>query len=183
MLKIYDNKFDKFWLSELNHILLNKEGWKANNVANRTTWPHKTSGTHRLLGMVHFRRADDNFIEYGENKSLNKTLIESFKHILNFSGLNLKLLEICSNLQFKGMNGSPHTDGSSKQIAFILTLCDEDLPKNIGGEFIYKPKNKKISFKHGRLIQFPADSLHAGMSFNKPNHPRISIKYVGEFYD
>ena len=67
MLKIYDNKFDKFWLSELNHVLLNKEGWKANNVANRTTWPHKTLGTHRLLGMIHFRRGDENFFQYGEN--------------------------------------------------------------------------------------------------------------------
>ena len=155
MLKIYDNKFDKFWLSELNHVLLNKEGWKANNVANRTTWPHKTLGTHRLLGMIHFRRGDENFIQYGENKSLSKTLIDSFTHILNFSNLKLKLIEISSNLQFKDMNGSTHTDGNSKQVAF----------------------------KHGRIIQFPADSLHAGMSFNKPNYPRISIKYVGEFYD
>ena len=183
MLKIYDNKFDKFWLSELNHVLLNKEGWKANNVANRTTWPHKTLGTHRLLGMIHFRRGDENFIQYGVNKSLSKTLIDSFTHILNFSNLKLKLIEISSNLQFKDMNGSTHTDGNSKQVAFILMLCEQDLPKNIGGEFIYKPDNKKVSFKHGRIIQFPADSLHAGMSFNKPNYPRISIKYVGEFYD
>ena len=113
---------------------------------------------------------------------------DSFKSLVllsttNFSNLKLKLIEISSNLQFKDMNGSTHTDGNSKQVAFILMLCEQDLPKNIGGEFIYKPDNKKVSFKHGRIIQFPADSLHAGMSFNKPNYPRISIKYVGEFYD
>ena len=90
----------------------------------------------------------------------------------------MKLVEICSNLQFKGMDGTLHKDGTKDQYAFILMLCNEEV-ENIGGEFIHI--KRKIPFKHGRLIQITADDSHKALSFKKPHIARLSVKWVGKF--
>ena len=143
MIRIHDNVFDQKWIIELSSQLL-KEGWTANNVANRNTFPYQESGTHRLLGKTFFlRQSHDNIIYDHTNMNLCQNLINAFDHIRRISDMNMQLMEITGNLQFKDMDGSFHRDGFENQRAFILMLNNEQLPKNIGGAFIHKPTNKK----------------------------------------
>ena len=180
MIKIHDNVFDQKWIIELSSQLL-KEGWTANNVANRNTFPYQESGTHRLLGKTFFlRQSHDNIIYDHTNMNLCQNLINAFDHITRISDMNMQLMEITGNLQFKDMDGSFHRDGFENQRAFILMLNNEQLPKNIGGAFIHKPTNKKVPFEAGRLIEIAANDLHRADAFNKPYFARMSIKWVGQ---
>jgi len=179
MIQTHENVFDRLWLSEVCDTLLNKEAWYANNVANRNTWPYGNDGTHRLLGINFFLRRNENHIlTSSSNTKLTNDLVNAFDYIKNALGLDLLLQEISANLQFMGMNGTTHIDGKDNEQAFILMLCDETLPKDIGGEFYHKPSNKKIKFKHGKLMHMTASDEHLANAFNKPI-PRMSIKWVG----
>ena len=180
MIKTYNNVFDQKWVAELSSQLL-KEGWSANNIANRNTFPYKESGTHRLLGKTFFlRQSQDNIIYDNQNMNLCYNLIGAFDRIRKLVKLNMQLMEITGNLQFKDMDGTFHQDGSESQRAYILMLCNDQLPKDIGGAFIHKPTNKKISFQSGKLIEIAANDLHRADSFNKPYFARMSIKWVGQ---
>ena len=112
--------------------------------------------------------------------NLCQNLINAFDHIRRISDMNMQLMEITGNLQFKDMDGSFHRDGFENQRAFILMLNNEQLPKNIGGAFIHKPTNKKVPFEAGRLIEIAANDLHRADAFNKPYFARMSIKWVGQ---
>tara|TARA_Y100000004_G_scaffold192825_1_gene254078 strand:- start:412 stop:942 length:531 start_codon:yes stop_codon:yes gene_type:complete len=175
MIKIYDGKFDKRFTSELASKLI-ENPWSATNVANRYSWPYRETGSHRLLGQIYFNNGIVN--SKINDEKLTQTLIEAFKHIQNISKKEMQLVEICSNLQFKGMDGTLHKDGTEDQYAFILMLCNEEV-ENIGGEFIHI--KRKIPFKHGRLIQITASDVHKALSFTKPHIARLSVKWVGKF--
>ena len=180
MIRTHDNVFDQKWIAALSSQLL-KEGWSAANVANRNTFPYQESGTHRLLGKTFFlRQSHDNIIYHHTNMNLCQNLINAFDHIRRISDMNMQLMEITGNLQFKDMDGSFHRDGFENQRAFILMLNNEQLPKNIGGAFIHKPTNKKVPFEAGRLIEIAANDLHRADAFNKPYFARMSIKWVGQ---
>jgi hypothetical protein len=179
MLNIHQDVFDKKWLDDISHILM-REPWFASNVANNKTWPYGLKGTHLLLGNTHFSRLGNNKIHYSENISLVDNLIASFEAIENKVKRKMKLMEISANLQFKGMDGTLHKDGSANQSVFILMLANENIFGNMGGEFFHQPTNKKIEFSHGKLIEQNGEDLHMGLAFNKPYIARMSIKYVGE---
>ena len=71
MIKYYDDIFDKIWVDEIAWKLINGP-WHATNIANRSTWPYKAQGSHRLLG--------DNFYP-GPNRyhpELGELLMKSF---------------------------------------------------------------------------------------------------------
>ena len=171
MINIYDGAFDKRWTSELASSLI-KCPWYATNVANRHTWPYKETGSHRLLG--HSFLYNKKYSNH--DPKLNEILTNAFGHIQHLIQQQMVLTEIGANLQFKGMDGTLHVDRSKKEYTFILMLCNEEV-ENIGGGFIHD--KKKISFKHGRLIQIKASDPHCGLSFNKPHIARMSIKWMG----
>lgn len=175
MIKIYDGLFDKRFTSDLASRLIHSP-WYAGNVANRYSWPYRETGTHRLLGQNYFLNGKT--YPHINEKKLTETLINAFEPIQRACKKKMELLEVGTNLQFKGMNGSIHTDGHDNQYSFILMLCNEEV-ENIGGEFIHN--KKKISFKHGRLIQIKASDPHRALSFNKPHIARLSVKWVGKF--
>ena len=134
-LKIHKDVFDKKWLDDISHTLM-CEPWHANNIANRKTWPSGEKGTHLLLGNTYFLRKNDNKISYGPNDLLTDSLIASFQAIQNKVRRKMRLMEISTNLQFKDMDGTLHTDGSSSQSVFILMLTNEYISKNIGYLYI-----------------------------------------------
>lgn len=177
MIKIYDDLFDKYWLDTLSHTLIQQHSWHIKNVANRLSYPYNLSGSHRLMGMRIYAE-DDNFNHV--NKELLNGCINCFNHINNRFKLNQHLDRVDVNLQFKGMNGSWHTDGTKEQNSFILMLCNDiiDNYDKIGGEFIYRPTNKTIKFRYGRLIQLTASEEHKAMSFNKDHIPRITLRFL-----
>jgi hypothetical protein len=174
---VRDDIFDKKWTAEIASTLLYCN-WKAANTAGRKTWPYFETGNHRLLGTSFFFRRNEDVIDYNDNKELSIILINAFDHIRKIVNKNIRLEMIDANLQFKGMDGTDHVDGNNNQLAFILMLCNEDAD-NIGGEFFYVPTNKKIKFKHGRLIEIPAHHEHKGLSFTKKHVARMSIKWLG----
>ena len=174
----HDNLFDKKFLDELSYKLINS-AWYANNAANRKSFPKGEYGSHLLLGQLIFKRFDNDFIEYFDDRELVETLVNCFRFLCNNFKANLRLSEIATNLQFKGMNGTNHTDGNSNQHVFLL-LLDRSTDDNKGGEFINVTRNKKVKYKYGRVIQFQADDLHRANPFNVPHVPRMSIKWVGD---
>ena len=177
--KIHRDVFDKKWLDDISHTLMH-EPWHADNIANIKTWPYGEKGTHLLLGNTYFLRKNDDKISYGLNNLLTDNLIASFQAIQNKVRRKMRLMEISTNLQFKDMNGTLHTDGSSSQSVFILMLTNEHISKDIGGEFFHQPTNKYISFEYGKLIEQNGEDLHKGLAFTEPYIARLSIKYVGE---
>ena len=152
MLKIHQNIFDKKWLDDLAYELI-KEPWYSSNIANRKTWPYGDKGTHLLLGNTYFRRENENIIKYNQNINLSYNLINSFFAIENKVRRKMKLIEISTNLQFKEMDGTLHTDGNQNQSIFILMLSNENITDNIGGEFYHQPTNTSVNFEHGKLIK------------------------------
>jgi len=182
MINIYDDFFDKFWLDELGHVLMNEHTWHIKNVANRFSYPLNLSGSHRLIGMRIYHKKD-NFNH--SNEDLKIGLLNCFTNIKKRLKLNLELDSIDVNLQFKGMDGSWHIDGTKNQYSFILMLCNDIIDNfdKIGGQFIYKPTNKKINFRYGRLIQITASDEHRALSFKKDHIPRLTLKFVATDMD
>jgi len=180
MIKVHEDFFDRKWLDEISERLLHTP-WYADNVANSDTWPYRQKGTHRLLGHCFFHRQTDNFISYSPiDIQLGSVLINSFEQIQHKLKRKMRLIEINTNLQFKGMDGSIHTDGNDNQSAFILMLSNEHYSENIGGGFYHQPTDTTIDYKYGRVIEITASDPHKGISFNKPDIARISVKYLGE---
>tara|TARA_R100000664_G_scaffold33441_1_gene50560 strand:+ start:103 stop:648 length:546 start_codon:yes stop_codon:yes gene_type:complete len=178
MLQIYDDVFDKQWLDEIS-LTLSKEPWYSDNIANRKTWPYGNKGTHLLLGNSYFQRINDDKIDYNTNKNLSNSLIDAFTQIKKIANKELKLIEISSNLQFNGMDGTLHTDGTKDHMVYILMLCNEIFFENMGGEFYHQTSDTKVPFVYGRLIEQSGTDLHQGLSFNKSHVARFSIKWVG----
>jgi len=179
MVKVHDDFFDKRYLDELSHKFSYEESWKADNIANRETWPYGEKGSHLLLGNVYFKRNDINHIFTSENKVSTNELINMFDRICFKLKNPLMLMEIAANLQFKSMDGTFHIDGSEDQTVFVLMLSSHLIEKNMGGEFIHGPTNTIVKYKLGRIVEFKAADPHKGLAFNKPYIPRISVKFVG----
>jgi len=179
MLKIHDDVFDKEWIDYLSNQLITQP-WYCDNVANKISWPNGTKGSHLLLGNLYYKVKKTEIIQNTRYKNFTEDLIKSFSGIAERVKSTMKLLEISSNLQFKGMDGTLHKDGTKNQRVFILMLCNEYLTKDIGGKFYHKPTNTYVKFHHGRLVEQNGLDLHKGLSFNKPHVARMSIKFVGE---
>ncbi len=174
-MKIYDNFYDSKFIMDAASYLAQANIWSADNVANRYSHPYGHRGTHIILGHRIFTKANNH---YTQDKILFDIGIEIFKGIEKLKESQLNLLEITANLQFKGMNGTFHKDGSDDQTAYILMLTNEFLGDDVGGKFINDTEKKEIDFKNGRLIEFNANDLHKANSFNLDNALRFSIKIV-----
>jgi hypothetical protein len=177
-MKVHEDVFDKEWVDQIS-VGLFHEPWYAKGVANRKTWPFGNKGSHLFFHNTYFNRINDDNITYDKNFKLTDYLIKAFYHLKKISNKQLRLMEIGSNLQFYGMDGTIHKDGSDKETIFILMLSNETINEDIGGEFYHEPSDTKVPFKHGRLIEFNAADSHKGMAFNKPYIARYSIKWRG----
>jgi|TARA_B100000085_G_scaffold96635_1_gene87714 hypothetical protein len=171
-----DNILDKRFVDELYYDLL-KSPWYVDNIAGRYTFPYGEKGTHVLMGNDIYLR-ENNYT--AKTTPLTSKFISLFEHLCKSFNVDLYLKQISANLQFHGSDGTFHCDGNSDHQVFILMLCNEDLPKSPGGQFINKTQNKKVSFKHGRVFTFNAAEIHRADAFNKPYIPRISVKFCGE---
>jgi hypothetical protein len=172
-IKVYDDVFDPHWINQLSFDLLNSS-WDLDNVACRKGWPYNQMGTHRILGNLFFSQKG-----MGSNVNLGNTFINAYnQHIRYVIGQpNLNLDSITGNCQFKGMDGTFHKDGEDTDHSIVLMLYYPE-KQVTGGEFIYQPTNKKISFKQGRLIHFIASHKHRANAFNEKDIPRFSIKWI-----
>lgn len=172
-IKVYDDIFDIHWINQLSFDLIHST-WDIDNIAGRKGWPYKTQGRHRLMGQTFFNKNG-----MGSNVNIANNLLRAFhEHIKHYvQRPSLDLDHITGNCQFKYMDGAFHNDGSDTDQSFVLMLYYPEC-KVTGGEFIYKPTNKKISFKQGRLIHFTASHPHRANAFNEKDIPRFSIKWL-----
>jgi hypothetical protein len=181
MIKVHDNLFDYLYVVELANRMLLNMSWKANNLANRYTYPYELTGTHRLLGNTLFLKKSDTNIDFNPDINFTKEIMKHFDFIrFKTNNKDLDLREIMCNLQFVGMDGTLHTDGGNDDISFILMLCNDRVPPDSGGEFCHDATKQKIPFVNGRLIEITASDLHCGLAFNKPSLTRLSIKWTGK---
>ena len=202
MVKVYDELFDKIFLTELSLWLLQDCRFIASNIANGHTVPYGLEGTHRFLGSCIYRNNDGTAAKYWEythkeyipvrtNEGApwhsTERISDFFNLFLGFQRITEKkilLQSIDANLQFMGMDGTWHTDGDEKQTAFILMLAYHDIAsETMGGEFHHKPSGEIIPFKQGRLIEISGPEEHKAVAFNVPYIPRFSIKFLGKNHE
>ena len=176
---VIDNFFDDLYLHQL-YDEITKIPVYGNNIANRNTWPYGYTGSHRLLGNMLFDRTSINDIV---------TLEPSAKDFLEiFSALEEKILNqkvylrnIQLNLQTQGMDGTTHTDSFEKDDATILFMVNPIWNKEWGGEFQILDESENVieeyDYKPGRILIFPSDAPHRGLSPKEKYIFRYSIVY------
>ena len=185
MLQIHDDIFDKLFLLEMSGWLMEQCKWQANNVANRRSHPYFIEGSHRLLGSTIYDNPTGTEKKYWEYVYRTDDIqkLEQFwgmyESIQKYSKNKCMLQYIHSNLQFKDMDGTFHTDGDENQTVFIMMLAYHDIQEDMGGEFFHEASGKKIPFKQGRVIEMIASDSHRADAFNVPHIPRFSIKFTG----
>ena len=192
MIQVHDNIFDKIFLLEMSIWLMDKCEWRANNVANRCSYPYGVEGSHRLLGSNFYDNPEGSENKYWEYvyKSDYIEQLEMFwgmyGDIQKYSKNKCMLQGIDGNLQFKDMDGTFHEDGNENQTVFIMMLAYHDIEENMGGEFYHERSGTwttsptaKIPFKQGRVIEMTASDSHRADAFNVQYIPRFSIKFTG----
>ena len=185
MIQIYDDIFDKIFLLEISVWLLEKCNWKNTNVANRNTVPYGIEGSHRFMGTLIYDNpagTEEKYWEYvyrTDYIEMLQKLWGIYGSIQKYSKNKCLLQRIAGNLQYKGMNGTFHTDGDENQTVFIMMLAYHDIEENMGGEFYHEPSGEKIPFKQGRVMEMTASDSHRADAFNVQYIPRFSIKFTG----
>ena len=174
-MKVSDDYFDSKFLMDMASYLAHAHMWSADNTANRYSYPYGFKGTHLLLGHKIFDK-EENY--YTENRKVFNLGMQIFKGIEEMKESKFDLLQLSANLQFKGMNGTLHTDGTSEQTAFILMFTNEFIGDNVGGKFINDTVKEEVDFKNGRLIEITASDLHRADSLDLEKVLRFSIKVL-----
>jgi hypothetical protein len=175
-MKIKDNIFDTKYLVDMFEKL-NHADFRANNLANRSTWPLGLAGaTHRIFSCNIFHRFTRHLVKHSIDFSLVEMYIKMYEHLEKVFKLKQPtvLHSININLQFKEMDGTWHKDNGPKGILFMVGEEGE------GGEFIIKKDNKeeKVSFKNGRVIYFDPTMEHKGLAFKDAYKPRYTVQFL-----
>ena len=95
--------------------------------------------------------------ELDGNEPINKYLFYKLKKTLN---LNLSLLRMYLNIQWKEMNGFFHTDDGDITCLYMVTKT-----RKKDGAFEIKGSDK-IKFVQNRLVCFDANKMHRGTAPN-----------------
>ena len=100
---------------------------------------------------------DNSFYSHllNNNEPINKYLFHKLKKTLN---INLDLLRMYLNIQWKGMSGSFHTDDGDITCLYMVTKTREK-----DGAFQIKGTGK-IKFVQNRLVCFDANKMHRGLA-------------------
>jgi virulence-associated protein VapD len=182
-MKYYDDLFDKEYLDSIAKVLANRIPWFVNNVANKYSFPSGQYGSHLLMGQTLYNNTwtpggftnKEGSISY----DMTETLMDAYYYLCEYTQNIQDIEEIAINLQFKGMEGSLHTDGRKDQNVFILMLSNDVMEGIDGGGFFYEPSGELVPYRYGRVVQLEGSSLHRGEAFTVPNKARISVKFMG----
>ena len=180
--KIIDNQFDQQYLYNIYQALNDELDYKANNIANRKTWPFGDSGSHRLLGCTLFERKSLNRCTVLHDKA--QPFFDMFERICSLTSHEYYLQQIFINLQHSGCDGSSHIDsieGTSDELT-IMVFPNPEWCQEWGGQFQILDKDRVIEtheYKPGRIIIFPAYVSHRGLgpSVDHPHLYRYSIVF------
>ena len=162
--KVLDDLFDGMYLHQIEkHI--SEIPLYTNNIANRTTWPYGTKGSHRLLGSRLFHRESMNSIkEYSEHAKPFFEILQQIEEKLN---AYFYLHEIALNVQHEGCNGTTHTDSASSHDYTILMMTNAEWDSSQGGQFQLTTKDgdvvEEYEYIPGRVIMLPSKHPHRGL--------------------
>ena len=186
-LQIHDDCFDDRFIIELDD-LTDRLPMVLTNIANRSTYPYGSRGTHKLIGANIFNRKGENEID----NRCPREIMGLYNHVINRIlhddegnvGVNVGLEGISINVQPMGQNGTPHRDGvfngNDKTLMYFVNNRWE---KKWGGPFqILNPETnevlKEVDFVPGRLVYFDGGLLHRGLApKNVPYVYRKSIVF------
>ena len=108
--KVIDNLFDGMYLHQIEEHI-SEIPLYTTNIANRTTWPYGTKGSHKLLGARLFGRESLNSIrEYSKHA---EPFFEILAHIEEKLKAYFFLHDISLNVQHEGCDGTTHRDSAS----------------------------------------------------------------------
>ena len=185
--KIYDDKFDVKYLHDIFSILQGKLRYKACNVANKTSWPYRQEGSHRLFGSSIFSRNHPNIITYldNENAPVFFELFEYLCKLLELDSKGVYLERIDVNLQHSGCDGTLHRDsnGATDDSRYtIMVMPNPTWEKEWGGKFQIFSMDKtemleEYEYVPGRIIVFPSHYPHRGLGSVKEYLYRYSIVF------
>tara|TARA_R100000900_G_scaffold76201_2_gene59817 strand:- start:3071 stop:3544 length:474 start_codon:yes stop_codon:yes gene_type:complete len=140
MKKIIDDWLDQDLVEFLEHnFLYEKAHW----------FGHSSLDKHKNI--------NDNFYSHllDSNEPINKYLFYKLKKTLD---INLSLLRMYLNIQWKEMNGSFHTDDGDITCLYMATKT-----RKKDSAFQIKGTNK-IKFVQNRLICFDSNKMHRGLA-------------------
>tara|TARA_X000000368_G_C22722500_1_gene575951 strand:+ start:54 stop:629 length:576 start_codon:yes stop_codon:yes gene_type:complete len=170
--EIYDDVFDPEYLYQLYDVFESNINWKANNIANRYTYPYGKTGSHKLFGKSIFLRSGLNNIEYCDNENF-KNFYDLYTYVcetkkVDHNSFLLKRVHV--NLQHSGCDGTLHIDGGLKDIS-IMVFPNPVWEKDWGGKFqIFSENGEDLLEEHdyvpGRIIVFPSHLPHRGLGAN-----------------
>jgi hypothetical protein len=142
MKKIVDNWLDQDLVEFLEYnFLYEKAHWFGHSSLGKSKNINDCFYSHELDG----------------NEPINKYLFYKLKKTLN---INLNLLRMYLNIQWKEMNGFFHTDDGDITCLYMATKTREkDSAFEIKG-------SDKIKFVQNRLICFDANKMHRGTAPN-----------------
>ena len=184
---VLDDCFDPRFVYEIDDMT-DRLPMVITNIANRSTYPYGTRGSHKLIGSNLFTRKD----EYNVVNECPKEILGIYQHTINSLipnedggyGVNVELTGISLNCQPMGQDGTPHVDGRLNSCdKTLMYFANSEWDKKLAAPFqILDPDTKEvireIDFVPGRLIYFDAGLLHRGLApKNVPYVYRKSIVY------
>ncbi len=175
---VIDDLFDQVYIHQID-ALTKDIPLCTNNIANRSTYPFGTVGTHRLLGQILFNRDDINTI------TTLKPECDEFFRILKVIEKHLKAYFYCSqitmNVQHSGCDGTTHVDSPDPNDYTILLFTCGTWKQEWGGQFQLCTPDGEVVEEHeyipGRVILVPSKHPHRGLGPTEPYVYRSSVAF------
>ena len=162
--KVFDNLFDGMYLHQIEQHV-SEIPLYANNVANRTTWPYGTKGSHKLFGDILFQRESLNSIK--KYSKYAEPFFEILEHIEEELKTNFFLHAISLNVQHEGCDGTTHRDSANSNDFTILMMTNAEWNSSWGGQFQLTTMDGNVVEEHeyvpGRVIVLPSEHPHRGL--------------------
>lgn len=162
--KVLDNLFDGIYLHQIEEHI-SEIPLYTTNVANRTTWPYGTKGSHRLFGARLFGRESLNSIrEYSKHA---EPFFEILAHIEEELKARFFLHAISLNVQHQGCDGTTHRDMIGGNDFTILMMTNAEWDSSWGGQFQLTTMDgdvvEEYEYVPGRVIVLPSEHPHRGL--------------------
>jgi hypothetical protein len=181
--ELFDNIFDPLYIHETYSSILDIPV-SPNNVANRTTRPYGTQGSHRLFGKTIFDRKDINRVEILDS-AYSQLFFDMYEYIEDAIGIKFYLSSISLNVQHTNCDGTPHIDSDKNDDDeyTILVMTNAKWEKEWGGEFqILNEENlnevvEEYDYIPGRVILLPSNRHHRGLGPKGTYQYRTSVVF------
>lgn len=183
---VLDNFFDSLYLHQLYSDIENIPV-KADNIANRSTFPYGHKGSHKLFGTTLFDRVDMNRVRVLHSNV--GPFFDIFDRVQRQLQIRFFLHSIHLNIQHSGCNGTTHMDSDWNDDYTILMMTNPEWNKEWGGQFQLTSLDgneviEEYDYVPGRIVILPSKHPHRGLGSTSPYIYRSSVVWrVTKFED